>query len=272
MGLGQIFSAIGGNLIGGIGDAIDANANRNMTKDINSAQLAASREYATNGIQWRVADAKKAGIHPLAAMGLPLASAPTLSVGNSASSSTFGDMGQSIARAADAVLTAPERQQVAQLDALKLERAGLENELLRTQISSVQRSNSPPLPVGQVNPVIPGQGNAAPTMKQAIVDTPAQRVVAQPGNPGQEAGSFTDISLVKTPQGYAVVPSKDAKDRIEDQFVPEAMWAIRNQVLPGLGLTKKWHHPPLDPKAYPPPKGYRRYEWNPLYLEYRPVK
>lgn len=59
--LGSIISAIG-NVVGGV---IGGNA----TEDANKRNIAASRELNQNKIQWTAEDAKKAGIHPLAALG-----------------------------------------------------------------------------------------------------------------------------------------------------------------------------------------------------------
>ncbi len=43
--------------------------NRKSQSKINSQNLAAQKEFAQNSIQWRVNDAKAAGLHPLAALG-----------------------------------------------------------------------------------------------------------------------------------------------------------------------------------------------------------
>lgn len=73
-------AAIAGGLIGA--DSTDKTNARNE-------QL--QRDFAQKGIQWRVADAKAAGIHPLAALG---ASVPSASP-----SFVAGDLGESVARA-----------------------------------------------------------------------------------------------------------------------------------------------------------------------------
>ena len=44
-------------------------------KEMNAKNAALQREFAQSGIQWKVADAKKAGLHPLAALGAQTASA-----------------------------------------------------------------------------------------------------------------------------------------------------------------------------------------------------
>ncbi len=59
--LGSVISA-GASLVGG---AMSAAASKKIAK----MQIAAQKEFAQNGIQWRTADAKAAGLHPLYAIG-----------------------------------------------------------------------------------------------------------------------------------------------------------------------------------------------------------
>lgn len=73
---GSLITA-GGSLLGGLfSDSSDA-AN---AQKINQQNLQASREFAQNRIQWTAEDAKKAGIHPLAALGAQTFSPPTFQV------------------------------------------------------------------------------------------------------------------------------------------------------------------------------------------------
>ena len=54
-----------GSAIGAVGSLIGGNiASNNANK-----QYEMQKEFAQNGIRWKVADAKAAGIHPLAALG-----------------------------------------------------------------------------------------------------------------------------------------------------------------------------------------------------------
>lgn len=89
------------------------------------------KKVLQNQVQWRVEDSVKAGLHPLAALGM----APAAVGGTYVGGTDFGSMGQDIGRAAEAMLT-PENKNTAHLAQLAVERGGLENELLRTQIAS----------------------------------------------------------------------------------------------------------------------------------------
>lgn len=74
--------------------------NTNTVNETNKRNYEMSKEFAQNSIQWRVEDARKAGINPLAALGMQAAYAPTAmassddSIGNS-----IGIAGQATARA-----------------------------------------------------------------------------------------------------------------------------------------------------------------------------
>jgi hypothetical protein len=58
------------------------------TQDANAANAALSREFAQHGIGWKVADAKEAGIHPLAALGANTIQPQPMQVDNSMGQAT----------------------------------------------------------------------------------------------------------------------------------------------------------------------------------------
>lgn len=154
--IGPIISGIG-SLVGGVlgyqgqkqaNEIAQQNAERNI-------QL--QKDFAQQGIRWKVEDAKAAGIHPLYALGASTSSFSPVSVGTSNEMAPLADMsrnlGQDLGRAVNATRTAPERVEAAKLTALQLEGAQLDNDLKRTQIaSSVQRLKQ------QANPPVPATG------------------------------------------------------------------------------------------------------------------
>lgn len=137
-GLGDVFTGIAGavnpvmlgaNLLGGGLDYLGAEADRRFEGEQNAEQnriqwaiaqenLKQQREFAQQGIRWRVADAEAAGLHPLAALGERGSSFSPVSVypGNTSSRSGAGNsyralsnMGQNLTRAVMATATAEER-------------------------------------------------------------------------------------------------------------------------------------------------------------------
>lgn len=123
------------------------------------------RQLNQTAIQDRVADAEKAGIHPLYALGaslnpggvsMPDQSGPSLG-------DRLSGMGQNIGRAISAKQSVQERQISVASAKLDLEGKSLENELLRTQIRNAQ------VPPGvNRNPILPGQGQVVTTDKEIM--------------------------------------------------------------------------------------------------------
>lgn len=156
-------------------------------------------------IQWRVKDAQAAGIHPLAALGLtPAAGGPMASIGADWGS-TLGNAGAELGRAAEAQF-GPQDKVTAQLVRLQLERAHLENDLLRTQITSqrvrtMQQAN-PGLPrmtpsgkyVYPDGSLVPGDAGGG---SKAIVSNPpfgSPFIVGTPGGAEAIEGNYGEIA------------------------------------------------------------------------------
>lgn len=143
----------------------------------NSMNVALQKEFAQNSIKWRVEDAKRAGVHPMAALGISPASFSPVSnsIPYPASTSYLADMGQNIDRAIMAGKDNQARAQAenftSQFNELQLEKAGLENDLLRAEIASkkavMNTGLTPPAPsvtpkrienAGQSNSPVPSGG------------------------------------------------------------------------------------------------------------------
>lgn len=157
--IGPLISA-GSSIVGGL---INRDASRratNMTRDNLNAQMQMQKDFAKSGIRWRVEDARKAGIHPLYALGAntpqytPTSAtfAADTSLGNS-----FAAAGQDIGRAINSTRTASERETsfTRSMQNLQLENAGLDLEIKKTQLASAIARNrdnaTPPGPAGSDN-------------------------------------------------------------------------------------------------------------------------
>lgn len=155
--LGSLISA-GASLLGGF-------LNRDAQKDANEANaaqaaqnIALQREFAQNAIQWKAADAEKAGIHPVFAMGASGPSFSPVTVGaipESGIGTGLQSMGQDISRSVAAyrgpgekVGGAMQAQQVAS-NALDLETKSLNNQLLRAKIANITQPGTPPGPADE---------------------------------------------------------------------------------------------------------------------------
>lgn len=149
--------AAGANIASGI-------MSRNAQKEANEASAAAAQknrqmqmQFAEHGIRMRVADAKKAGIHPIYALGAqtpsytPVSQTFTPETGLAAG---LANAGQDISRAFQATRTAPERADAytSAVQKITLENMGLDTEIKRADLASkvarLAQSDNPAIPAG----------------------------------------------------------------------------------------------------------------------------
>lgn len=234
------------------------------------------KEFAQHGIKWRVQDAMNAGIHPIYALGANTHSFTPVSVGDSQPQDFIGpaiaNMGQDISRAVSATKTAGEKELAAlQIATAKAQLQGVElDNATKAKALANVGAGAPAFP-GSDN-FIPGQGNSG-----TVKINPSERVASQRGRLAQDAGWVPDVGYARTDTGFTPVPSKDVKERIEDQIVPEMMWAARNYFVPNIGAA--WEKIGLRPRdeyrGAPPrsqlPKGAKDWSWSFWRQEWQPV-
>lgn len=234
------------------GVAAQNQANRESGLLAARENAALQREFAQHGVRWKVRDAKAAGLHPLAALGMQPVSAQPVHVGSDDSaytSNTLANFGQDINRSIHATMTQAERVQT-QMDKLNIERAELQNEVLRTQLAGSKQA----LLRSAQNPPFPGSG--------AVVVKPSEVVTGDQGNPQRQPGTITSYQLVSPgPDGsVGIVPSEQMKERIEDDFIGETMWHLKNR-LTGPGEVPGYYWSPwtqsFKPGKRPRPLGVK---------------
>lgn len=125
---------LGAELLGGF-------LNRNAAKKQDELNYKRQKEFAQKGIQWKSADALKAGIHPIYAMGGSTASFSPSAVGDTSLGDSLSRMGQSVGRAAAAGMTGEGRATAFEsaVQDLTVKKMGLENELLASQIRTINQ-------------------------------------------------------------------------------------------------------------------------------------
>lgn len=151
---GSVVSAIS-NIAGGL---INRDASRrasNTTRDMALHQMQLQKQFAKQGIRWRVEDARKAGIHPLYALGANTTSYTPQSVSFAADTSLGNSLaaaGQDIGRAINSTRTSGERADAftKSMQAITLENAGLDLEIKKATLASQLARNrdnaTPPTP------------------------------------------------------------------------------------------------------------------------------
>lgn len=208
-----------------------------------------------NQIPDLVEGAKSAGLHPLVGAGVNPASGPTVGVVGDTGPTAMDRMeqlGQGVGRAAQALQSNEQRMFNEASQALILEKMKLENDLLRSQNTVIHRASNPPMPS---------------TSSALVEKNPFQQTMYNPNGSHAEPASVSDVGYVRTGSGgLAKVPSKEAKERIEDMILPELEWFMRNRINPfSAGRSS-------PNGVIPPPKGYDGWRWNYWSQEYVPHK
>lgn len=250
--LGEIIAA-GSSLLGGIlsGNRQDKLAKQNI-------QL--QKDFAQQGIRWKVEDAKAAGLHPLAALGAQTTSFSPVSVGGSDIGSGLAAAGQDVSRAINSTRGAGARVDAYSktVQALNLRRLGLENDLLASQIAKInQAGGNPPLPTPGDRMLIEGQGNS-PLVK---ID-PVEQSTTAPGQPYAEAAANPELAWARTDRGWAPVQSKSFHDRAEEDLGATVGWWMRNRLLP------TWAGGSFNPPGNVPRSSDQAWAFDPVRQEY----
>lgn len=246
---------------------------------------ALQKEFAQNGVQWRVNDAKAAGLHPLAALGMQGASSSPITVsgsipgggvpsGGSFSSTTpqlqapdvsshMASFGQDISRAISATATEWQRQKEVKdaSEQLALENQALQNKILASSVAKTRGASiGPAMPSNRTVRLISGQGNSP---SNNLVNTqPGTRTKTARGRDYQEPFDFPDTGFSRTKTGYAPTMSEIVKERTEDDVFSEIPWHIRNRLLPqSLGGAPPPGHVKLKTGQY--------WEWSNVAQEWR---
>lgn len=235
------------------GQYLHAQSAHRWAKSQAQHQMAKQEEFAKHGLRWKVADAKAAGVHPLYALGAQGPSYTPVTV-DSPPPDIASIAGQGISRAIMATATQQEREvQQLQVANMRTELQGkeLDNQIRAQQLQKmIQGSQLGPAFPGSDH-FIPGQGNSP-----VISEKPLERTATIPGQGHSEPGAVPDVGWAYTADGGVVpLPSRDVKDRIEDNLIQETLHAVRNNLMPNFG------------KGTPPPKsalpdGARYWEWS----------
>lgn len=233
---------------------IGSEKNNQTQLDIANNQTKKDYDFAQNALQWRVADARKAGLHPLAALGAQVNSPSSVSVGTE---NSLGHLGQGIKSALDSISNK-------KLNELQLEEAQenvkqkkLQNEITAAQLAVVRQPGLPSAGTG----FMPGQSQSVKSPR--VQEKPLTRTTPHPKLSHLEPGAIIGGGFEKTPTGLAPVPSGDIKERLEDSpYELRHFW--KYGVLPNFG--SKDTQPPLDAL----PKGYNQWKWNIQNQEWQP--
>lgn len=273
---------IAGGLFGGGGKGKQGDA-ENFARQQLETQMQKS-------VQWRVADARAAGVHPLAALGAQVSASPATPVGGDSNSDRYNlgaslaDVGQSIVRAIGTKMSDQERD-AATMRALELEEKGLSNEALRFQLQQMRNSVAPPPdhwsqyggvggPIGGSRPsaITVRELNPAESAAGMVKTEPSERKSHAQGYPHQEAAASPENQWMRTAKGYVAMPSTHWN--MDDSGSPGTVgWLTRNRLYPAIPYQAvKSMTPPRDERGVSLlPKGAKGWIYDPITTEWTPT-
>lgn len=255
-------AVLGGATVGGLlggptgaaaGAAIGGALAPTPRDDSSERNYAAQKEFAKMGIRWRVADAKAAGISPLAALGAGGAGfSPSF---QSSEPDALLSMGQDVGRAIAATSSSEERGIAAlQMKSLELDIQGKQIDNMYRARQLQHLDSGPPFPGSDYN--MDGQAQSGVRVKVV----PKQITASPRGYSDMESGASPDVAYtkVKHPSGvFALNPSipVDQSEVYENDPLGLAGWQIRNRVANSFGVGRQ---PPRSEL----PSGYSRWEYD----------
>lgn len=260
--LGNIISA-GASLLGGLIGKNSADETRAQQLRLAEQNRQDQITFAKEGLTWKIDDAMKNAdrVHPIYSLGVSGPSFSPVSANFASDTSmpnALASAGQDIGRAVNA--TATGSQKLNALQTVQLEGLQLDNEAKKIEIASkvgrMRQNSSPNFPSTSDNYLIPGQAESSGVKPKALEVAPGH-----PGRPSAEQGSIADSGYARTNDGFAPVPSKDVKERIEDNIIQEVLHAYRNNLLPSLGHN-------MSPPPFDAPDG-KEWWFNTLRQEYQ---
>lgn len=126
-----------GDIVSGIGSIVGGIMGRDSAEDMATRQMQMQKKFAQEGIQWRVEDAKKAGVHPLYALGAQTTSYSPVAM-NDPLPAAISEASSSVGRAINSTASAPERALNLQIMQENLRGAKLKNDLVAADVIASQ--------------------------------------------------------------------------------------------------------------------------------------
>lgn len=226
-----------GSILGAVGSVASSLLGKSSADKQAEKQARLQKEFAQSGIQWKVEDAKKAGIHPLYALGANTISYQPQSIGGSGLD--LGAMGQNIGSAIDNTRSVGAKADAlsTSLLATQIEGAKIDNEIKKTELASKIATTHPTgirpgLPSEATTGMLDNQGNAitvdGPTIKnQTRVDVAARSA------PHSLPVTAPDVTTSRTALGgYAPSIPPEQAEALESDRIGYYLWMMRNRVLP----------------------------------------
>lgn len=216
------------------------------------------REFAQSGIQWKVEDAKKAGIHPIYALGAQTTSYAPVSVGSTTPDwSGLSQAGQHIGRAVQSTQTIPAQQAAAMqaMQAAQLESVNLDNDIKRAELASRLATTGvgkgPGIPAAAPSRYDPFEGVSgdAVKIKGPEVEYESKLDVGDKSNPAYIPGTTPETVWSRNATGgYSPRIAPQLAEALESDNLGALDWFIRNRL--GPVWSRNWRPPAIPHNPY----------------------
>lgn len=241
---------------GALGNAMAAYFGAAATKGAAKKQIRYAKEFAQKGIQWRVADAKAAGIHPLAALGVSTAAGPSLGA-FVPDYSGYGRAAEQLGQAVESYSKGDIESKAAKLTIQGLEQDVRYKRLLADQIDpqKVQLNVSDLDTINLMGSM--GQANAgarAVGVGSGYTVVPNEVPATEPGRLGMQAGWKPWNAPYLDSDGYYVGgPDMEGAQKLQDMSVAVPYYLRRS----GGAVSDLWSFT----KSLYDRKGFRDWYW-----------
>lgn len=245
-------------LIAGGAQLLGGYLNQQNQQSINQQNLQQQLNFAQNGIQWKVADAQKAGISPIYALGNPTASFSNL-VGDNSFGNSVSQAGQDLSRAFTSTATKDDQHSIV-MNKLQEQRGELENTLLASQVARLNNAggSGPPTPAVGQSYVVDGQGSTVKpgTSSTATIKVaPASVTPVNASDPSSEPSANPYYSWVRTgPNSWQPSMSSEMAHRTSNDTIANMRFRLVDDIMGGSG----------PPSGVPLKRGYM-WAQDPLY-------
>lgn len=226
-------------------------------------QIALNKMAQTAEFDTRMELGKKHGIHPLTMIGAPAYSGSGIYMDGSRQEKTIdlNAMGQGIDRLANVGRTQVQRE----LDDLAIDNAKLSNDYLRVQIAGAQKAvassgQTPAYSSGAGDYLLDGQSGSG---TGRVAPKPAEPTLgATASQPHREGGAYPEIGYKQiSPTELRIVPSKDQKERMEDDIFEQFKYHSRHSMPIISNFRNNFVKKPPYPSDVPLPKGFKKWVW-----------
>lgn len=234
-----LFMPFWGSVVGGAlgfaGSLLGSKKTADSNKEAADANTAYQKEFAQNGLKWRIDDAASRGISPLAAIGAMGTEYQPSYIGTDYGDMGMSKLGQGIQRAAASRMTQAEREWIADQRLYQRQKWNQDLAVGNLEIQRLERElqNSPPFPGITPSGIIPGQ--------TGINNIPAERIVSGQLGVEKAVHPMQKMTVDKNGRIYFIL-GKSAEEAMENDLIAKTLYQFNQGIDYATGVARGWFH------------------------------